>query len=253
MALLWLSVAFCQTLSAASSISEDMRMNAKMEYSSSAMFSSSYPWHKGIVTTVFWIGNNKNSYTTTVNYDSAWDMRWHENYGGDDDPKNRTGSRPKNFFPKLNPFYIALPFNDVAFPAKAAKLIPWYKKEFVGRFKSVCKDRWVAIHNRGRFCYASWQDVGPFRVDNAEYVFGNAPPNTPTGAGLDVSPAVRDYLRLSGKDRCDWRFIESNEIPFGPWISYGELSFILGQIGEKKKKGASLPKGAENFNPAATN
>jgi hypothetical protein len=27
-------------------------------------------------------------------------------------------------------------------------------------------------------------------------------------AGLDVSPAVRDYLSLNGLDICDWKFVD---------------------------------------------
>jgi hypothetical protein len=43
---------------------------------------------------------------------------------------------------------------------------------------------------------------GPFRTDYWQYVFGNERPklNLNKGAGLDVSPAVRDYLGLSDTD-----------------------------------------------------
>jgi hypothetical protein len=37
------------------------------------------------------------------------------------------------------------------------------------------------------------------------------------GAGLDVSPAVRDYLQLNETDVTDWRFVEFSEVPRGPW------------------------------------
>jgi len=232
----------------------DLLLNKRLQETKNTTLSSNFPWKCNIMTTTFWIGNNKNSYTSTVNFDSAWDTSWHENYGGEDDPDNRAGSRPKNFFPKLNPFYIALPFNDVAFPDKAAKLIPWYKKEFVSRFKSVCKDKWIAVHHRGKFCFGQWQDVGPFRVDHAEYVFGNAQPDTPTGAGLDVSPAIRDYLAMGGRAACDWRFVDAKEVPYGPWIEYGEKSFVLAQLEKTKKnprqfKSLGLPEGAKNWDP----
>jgi hypothetical protein len=42
------------------------------------------------------------------------------------------------------------------------------------------------------------------------------------GAGLDVSPAVRDFLGLGSKDVCDWRFVEFREVPQGPWGMYGD-------------------------------
>jgi hypothetical protein len=210
---------------------------------------SRYPWKIDIITTFFWIGNNRNSYNSTVNYDSAWDGRWYENYGGNDDPSNRKGYRPRNFFPNLNPFYYALPFNDLVYPAKAERFIPWFKRDYVDRRTSVCKGKWIAIHHNGRFCFAQWEDVGPFRTDNAEYIWGNGKPNTPSGAGLDVSPAVRDYLGLSGRDYCDWRFVEEKEVPEGPWIKYGEIALIQQLIKEAKGKGKSLPRGAINYKP----
>ena len=74
---------------------------------------------------------------------------------------------------------------------------------------STCKDRWVAIRKGNRTVYAQWEDAGPFRTDYWQYVFGNERPKIALnkGAGLDVSPAVRDYLGLSETDLTDWRFV----------------------------------------------
>ena len=47
-------------------------------------------------------------------------------------------------------------------------------------------------------------------------------PNLNQGAGLGVSPAVRDYLGLGIKDPCDWKFVEFREVPPGPWATYGD-------------------------------
>ena len=71
---------------------------------------------------------------------------------------------------------------------------------------------------------AQWEDCGPFRTDHWQYVFGNERPrpNLNQGAGLDVSPAVRDYLGLGIKDPCDWKFVEFCEVPPGPWATYGD-------------------------------
>ena len=54
-----------------------------------------------------------------------------------------------------------------------------------------------------------------------DYVFGDKKPknNTNDHAGLDVSPAVKDYLTLSDIDKVDWRFIDEDEVPDGPWKS----------------------------------
>ncbi|MEI7835181.1 MAG: hypothetical protein WCK05_02070, partial [Planctomycetota bacterium] len=50
-------------------------------------------------------------------------------------------------------------------------------------------------------------------------VFGPATPRNPSNqqAGLDVSPAVRDYLALGGMDKVDWQFVEAADVPPGPW------------------------------------
>ena len=65
---------------------------------------------------------------------------------------------------------------------------------------------------------------GRFRTDHWQYVFGNErpKPNLNHGAGLDVSPAVRDYLGLQPTDVTDWKFVDFNEVPPGPWAKLGD-------------------------------
>jgi hypothetical protein len=87
----------------------------------------------------------------------------------------------------------------------------------------VCKGRWLEIRRRAKICYAQWEDVGPFRTDSAGYVFGDERPlqNVNHGGGIDVSPAVRDYLGLGSLSLVDWRFVEEAEVPLGPWSLAG--------------------------------
>jgi hypothetical protein len=94
---------------------------------------------------------------------------------------------------------------------------------------SVCKDRWIAIRKGNKTCYAQWEDCGPFRTDHFQYVFGNErpKPNLNRGAGLDVSPAVRDYLGLGPTDVTDWQFVEVGDVPPGPWRSYGDNNHFV--------------------------
>ncbi len=194
-----------------------------------------YPWKKNIVTTVFWIGEAAAPPRNPVaNLKSSWDPAWKANYGGfdDPDPKKRRNYIPVAFTPRQNPFYVALPYNDVTkgkTKPEARKVIPWFKKEFVREGKSVCKGRWVAIRKGNRVAYAQWEDCGPFRTDHWQYVFGKQRPlaNLNRGAGLDVSPAVRDYLGLSGMDVTDWRFVEVSEVPPGPWRLYGDNNHFV--------------------------
>ena len=107
---------------------------------------------------------------------------------------------------------------------EAALVIPWFKAEFTDEGKSVCHGHWVAIRHGGRTVYAQWEDCGPFRTDHWEYVFGNdrPKPNMNKGAGLDVSPAVRDYLGMGDTDITDWRFVGEGDVPVGPWRLYGD-------------------------------
>ncbi|MFV1993909.1 MAG: hypothetical protein ACC661_00620 [Verrucomicrobiales bacterium] len=189
-----------------------------------------YPWKRDITSTVFWIGEMPSGNNPTPNHQSSWDGQWAANYGGYDNPD--PGARgadyaPKGFTPGLNPFYVALPYNDLlnwrATKPSAARWIPWFRKGFVKHGESVCKDRWVAIRNGSKICYAQWSDCGPFETDDVAYVFGTARPRTSknNGAGIDISPAVRDFLGLSSGEACDWRFVDLEEVTRGPWCSYG--------------------------------
>ena len=185
-----------------------------------------YPWHHQINATVFWVGELPTPRNPTPNTASSWDQHWVRSFGGYDDPQRRKGFAPAGFAPKLNPFYIALPYNDMGkdgrHRAEVAEMIPWFWSAYRGPSISVCEDRWVAIHHRGRICFAQWKDVGPFRTDDWQYVFkGRKPRPNPNGnAGLDVSPAVRDFLGLPGSGRVDWRFVEDQEVRDGPWASW---------------------------------
>ncbi len=155
------------------------------------------PWHRGVLATTFWVGEPGNE-------KSAWDPKWQANFGGVDDPKRRKGWLPASFNPKQNTFYCALPYNDVAGrPNRRSKL----------------KGRWVQVRAGGESCYCQWEDVGPWRTDDKAYVLGGARPRAEqeAKAGLDLSPAVRDYLGLTGKDPVDWRFVRRGEVPEGPW------------------------------------
>jgi hypothetical protein len=201
-----------------------------------------YPWKRNIVTTVFWVGEQPTKNNPVPNCKSSWDQHWHKNFGGYDnpDPAARRNFLPKNFIPRQNPFYVALPYNDVTrgkTKPEAPRVIPWFREAFERPGRSVCKGRWIAIRYKNRIAYAQWEDCGPFRTDHWQYVFGNERPrpNLNQGAGLDVSPAVRDYLGLSGKDVTDWKFVEARDVPPGPWTRYGDNNtFVL------KARGANL-------------
>jgi len=217
-----------------------------------------FPWKASIVTTVFWIGEPSTGVTAACNTKSSWDTAWVASYGGYDDPNpaaRKWDFSPKAFEPKQNPFYIALPFNDITNLEVAATVIPWYASTpRKSRYDSVIKGRWVAVRLGKKTCYAQWEDVGPFETDDWAYVFGKKPQPKTTmnnGVGLDVSPAVRDYLGLVSGARCDWRFCDVSEVPDGPWRKFGDNNpFVKSkdrQLAERIARMAELERQREEW------
>lgn len=154
-----------------------------------------YPWRLNITATVFWVGEEPTERNPVANHKSSWDSAWRENFGGFDnpDPVCRTMDfRPKTFIPRQNPFYVALPYNDVSrgeHKAEASRVIPWFRREYAGKGQSVCKGRWVQIVYNKRSCFAQWEDCGPFTTEDWPYVFGDKPPvNTQNKGRALTSP-----------------------------------------------------------------
>lgn len=210
-----------------------------------------YPWKTKIPTTIFWIGEEPTKNNPVPNNKSSWDPKWEERFGGydDPDPKQRTWDyRPKGISnPGQNPFYIALPYNDIVNSKKtkpeAPRVIPWFKQRFQRQGKSVCKGQWVAIRYGKKVCYAQWEDCGPFNTVDWKYVFGKSRPvnRNNKGAGLDVSPAVRDYLGIRSGAHCDWRFVTVREVPDGPWRRFGENNdFVQAKAKEQERQLARM-------------
>jgi hypothetical protein len=179
---------------------------------------------KRAVTTVFWVGeraDRDNDYIS--NAESAWDRRWEEHFGGYDDPDDRCGYRPCGFEPDENPFYVALPYNDLDDDGDrkdSASDVPWFGAQQTPG-GSILKDHWVAVSHKGTTCYGQWEDVGPNNESDFAYVFGSAsePENTfGEDAGLDVSPAMRDCLGMDDVAVTTWRFADADEVADGPWL-----------------------------------
>jgi hypothetical protein len=174
-----------------------------------------------VLATVFWVGEGATGENDFIsNYASAWDSHWAEIFGGIDDPDERCGYRPCDFTPGENPFYIALPYNDLGAGDRqksSATRIPWHESQ--PRSSSLLKNRWIELRRGAQVCYGQWEDVGPFEEDDVDYVFGTAPPANAfgVGAGIDLSPALRDCLRMQGNELVRWRFVEATEVPHGPW------------------------------------
>ena len=182
--------------------------------------SSPYPVHSNIIATVFWVGEGADESNDFIhNRASAWMADWVSAYGGIDAPDNRCGYRPCAFIPKENPFYFALPFGDYSEyglkPESELRAIPWYA-DATSRNIPLLKNRWIEVTHGSKLAYAQWEDVGPFREDDVNYVFGSARPVEPR-AGLDLSPALADYLGIKGRGTVNWRFIDAANVPNGEW------------------------------------
>ena len=200
-----------------------------------------YPWKQNIVTTLFWIGEGSTPISATTNVASAWDEDWRRSNSGSDSPDDEQGYVNGSHASTQNPFYVALPFNDLSEPELARRWLPagWYHPSHNGeKPESACRHRWVEIKNRqGEYCYAQWEDVGPLRSDDAEYVFGSERPQGlgDHHAGLDVSPAVAKYLHIDGKnDITSWRFVDFSDVVPGLWLKYDEEAVIFQAIKSMK-------------------
>ncbi len=179
---------------------------------SSSQSNKTYILHEDITVTIFWTGEEAGDDNGDIpNLASAWDEMWMLNYGGVDTPDERNEYHPASFTPTENPFYFALPYNDYDEDGE--------KKTDGNCAISNCKNRWIKIIKDEKIAYAQWEDVGPFLEDDVNYVFGTAEPSNHelAEAGLDVSPAVRDYLTLGNVDTVDWQFINEEDVPEGPW------------------------------------
>ncbi len=201
----------------------------------SSTISQDYKIHADITSTIFWVGesaSDENTYITNI--ESSWDSMWMQNFGGIDTPESRNNYKPAGFIPKENTFYFALPFGDFedngSRKANLASIIPWDISKYDDN-RSYCKNRWIKISKGDRVAFAQWEDSGPFNYNDIDYVFGSAKPQNSlnNGAGIDLSPAVRDYLGLSDIDKVTWRFVDESDVCDGPWrdkITKNELFWI---------------------------
>jgi hypothetical protein len=195
-----------------------------------------YPLHENVRATTFWVGEiyDLSAGVEGQNIASAYDGRWMEHYGGCDgirrdgvcqsEPRTAAnGWFPSSMTPSENPFYLALPFDDVNDPVAFAQRnkMPWagdrgYAGHLLDRHFSYMKNRWVGVTGPGGTCYGQIEDAGPAQYHDFAYVFGRAEPVA--GYGVDLSPALFHCVGLrndAGVGTVDWRFVDVP--PDGPW------------------------------------
>src|SRR5260370_28049509 len=57
--------------------------------------------------------------------------------------------------------------------ADAIQGVPWFRQRFQANGVSVMKDHWIEIRHGAQRCFAQIEDCGPYRTDDANYVFKN--------------------------------------------------------------------------------
>jgi hypothetical protein len=204
-----------------------------------------YSWHTGIVATTFWVGEIFDPDAPDGSQEvSAYDKDWMEHYGGCDgvvvgdycttEPRYAANDHfPSAMTPLENPFYLDVPFSDLADDtafAERGRVVPWandpgYAGRQDDRSFSYLKNRWVRLTRDGVTCYGQIEDAGPGEYSDSDYLFGSAdarPRNQRyNGAGMDVSPALNGCLRFAdingSNDRVDWQFVDDVDVPDGPW------------------------------------
>jgi hypothetical protein len=198
-----------------------------------------YPWRTNITTTMFWIGEKSAA--------KGWDSNWIHDNNGVDDPDEmsaQSGYSSLTHASTLNPFYVALPFNDLAYPELAKRWVPtnWLRASPNGKPMSACKDRWVEIKNRwGRICYAQWEAIGPPPADDASYVFGSENARPKAECGLEISPAVFKYLGAENSTVISWRFVDDFNVQPGMWLRYDEQAVLFRAMRQSAKDAKGTP------------
>lgn len=175
--------------------------------------------HANVTTTVFWVGEPADESNANIpNRSSTWVEDWEGAFGGADNPDDRCNNLPCGFTPKENPFYFALPYNDLDTSCEfksSQQEVPWFSGT-PEHGHSIIKNRWIKVAHNGKTAYAQWEDAGPLGEDDTGYVFGNSSPHYEK-SGLDLSPATADYLGLDGKGKTSWEFVDEKDVPDGPW------------------------------------
>lgn len=199
-------------------------------------------WHEGITTTYENGGAPPQDGDMGIpNIPSAWYTDWAKHLCGVD----HDGSRALDASGCDNLYYFALPCPDFDEDGQIVANIarsPWSVKS---PDESAFKNKWIAVKYEDTTVYAQWADVGPLAPgadDDCDYVFGHDRPAQEAGikagvnkdkdpgndvpfSGLDISP--RAFMDLTGKSfaeiddlgfiKANWRFVEADEVPDGPW------------------------------------
>ena len=205
-----------------------------------------YPVHTNITATVFWVGEPQGGGSSENNAISAYDDAWQSHYGGVDDftvIRSAANRYFPGFTPKENPFYLDLPYDDFTNSGNPrpdrSTVVPWAAQDAAAlrsrRPFSLMKNRWVKLWRTVRgviyTAYGQVEDAGPYVYDDSAYVFGAGDPRPASpqarNAGMDVSPALRDYLHFGGRSAADrlnndsnrvsWQFVDTGQVPAGPW------------------------------------
>lgn len=174
-----------------------------------------YPEHKAIQSSVFWVGEGESEDNGEIsNVPNCWQNDWVKHHGCADSEDEACSDSVEN------PFYVALPYTDFKNGKRKSNVseIPWWNSKTWLPKESAIKNRWVQVSFGQAVCFAQVEDCGPYQEDDTAYVFGSAQPKNKKDlkAGIDLSPALAKCLGVHNH-RVDWRFVEVEDVPVGPW------------------------------------
>ena len=193
--------------------------------------------HEAVSTTIFWIGEPASADNGFIaNDDSAWDECWKERYGGIDDPVNRNGFFPAGFTPHDNPFYVALPYNDLDSNGdrrwNLASVVPWAKIATLPVTDSAVKNRWVKIIAGDADLLRAMGGRRPVQRERLALRVrtgaGRAIPSTAAPVSMSRPPCVTACRSPTASPRPTGASSRRPRCPHGPWttiVTTSQLNF----------------------------
>ncbi len=212
-----------------------------------------YPWKTNIITTEFWIGEGSTPISSTTNVASSWDEDWRANNHGSDSPWNRNGYASGSHASTLNPFYVALPFNDLAFPDKARRWLPdgWYlaARRMASRSPPA---RTAGLRSRTRAATSasrSGRMSGRYATTTRNTSSARSA-RSALATTMPVSTSHRPWRntlasRTKTARRPPWRFVDDEEVRPGAWLKLDEQAVLYRALHQLKNTPLPIQKASE--------
>ena len=204
--------------------------------------SGQYPWKEGIVTTVFWIGEEAAGNNPVPNFSSSWDLNWEQSYGGFDNPNPRRPQpqfRPGQFHPPPKPLLhrAALQRRDSrdnqagsqnrhpvgsATSSSAASGRKASPSATIAGLPSAAAPPAKSATPNGAIAAPS----APITGITSSATRNPSPTSTRAPASMSRPPCAI-ICNSAAPMRPDWKFVEVGDVPNGPWALYGDNNDLV--------------------------